>query len=126
MNLIAVGNETIKITNDRKYQVSGKEISFPDVDVEEVIVITPEEGNALISEGAGKYAGDTMCRFSVINADSFEAGRQYKNALVMNFANAHSPGGGFKMGAKAQEEALCRCSTLYESISKDMYAFRRM
>lgn len=37
----------------------------------------------------------------------------------MNFANAHVPGGGFQAGATAQEESLCRCSTLYASISSD-------
>lgn len=58
-----------------------------------------------------------MCKVSVINADSFQAARQYENPLVMNFANAHNPGGGFKLGANAQEEALCRCSTLYASIT---------
>ena len=58
-----------------------------------------------------------MCKIHVVNADSFQAARKYDNPFVMNFANAHNPGGGFKLGDNAQEEALCRCSTLYASIT---------
>lgn len=32
---------------------------------------------------------------------------------VHNFASATNPGGGVKYGSRAQEESLCRCSTLY-------------
>lgn len=66
-------------------------------------------------------------KVSIVNADSFEAAKDLDNPLVMNFANAHRPGGGFLSGARAQEESLCRCSTLYKSISskkaQEMYDY---
>ncbi|MCC8046029.1 MAG: TIGR02452 family protein [Clostridiales bacterium] len=51
---------------------------------------------------------------------SFEAASVYKDRKVclLNFASATNPGGGVKRGSSAQEECLCRCSTLYPCISK--------
>lgn len=118
MNNIAIAKETIKITNDRKYAVNGEEIALPDVDFSAVEVISPDCGANLLGEEISGNFGE-MCRITVTNEDSFQAAGRYENPFVMNFANAHNAGGGFMLGANAQEEALCRCSTLYASITAD-------
>jgi uncharacterized protein (TIGR02452 family) len=60
---------------------------------------------------------------TVVNADSFDCAealtRQGKQAIsVLNMANAVYPGGGYMGGSGAQEEALCRRSTLYLTIRR--------
>ena len=47
--------------------------------------------------------------------DSISAGK----TCVLNFASAHKPGGGVIKGSGAQEESLCRCSTLHPSLIFD-------
>ncbi len=117
MNNVSIANQTISITKQKQYTVSGNTIHLPEYDYENVIAYSPEDGTELLRWDLSETFQDKMCKVSVINADSFQAARQYNKPLVMNFANAHNPGGGFKLGANAQEEALCRCSTLYASIT---------
>lgn len=51
---------------------------------------------------------------------AMELHRRYpeKKIAVLNFASATRPGGGVKNGSSAQEESLCRCSTLYPTLDQ--------
>ncbi len=72
----------------------------------------------------------TETRIQVANETTLAASRRLVEAgskpLALNFANGVQPGGGFLLGARAQEEVLCRSSALYKTIVDDqMYADHR-
>jgi len=67
-----------------------------------------------------KKLGSTL----TLNFKSFQAAMNFhknmpdKKIAVLNFASATRPGGGVTSGSMAQEESLCRCSTLYPLINQ--------
>lgn len=67
---------------------------------------------------------DFTGEIAVTRHSSFEAAQKLhiahpnKRIAVLNFASATNPGGGVKHGSSAQEEALCRCSTLYPTLNQ--------
>lgn len=99
-------------TNPELIEAIKESNQFQEVILEEDIITKP---NPRFNEPA---------KIIVSRKRSFEAAREYylDFPCVLNFASATNPGGGVAWGSTAQEECLCRCSTLYSNLtSKDIW-----
>ena len=112
-----IGDRRVRLTLSRE-QMEAADVYFPD-DIKSMSL-----GKEL------QYVNEkSRCEYSCENADSFSLARKRleeyssdfekegaKPVLVLNLANAVNPGGGVRHGAKAQEEDLCRKSSLLVSL----------
>lgn len=123
-------NETLQILEQGYYIKDGKKIrlKLSKREMEEIHVYLPD--------GVRKYSNRKdfnppyvmgRCGYGCENMDSFSLARErvthtylydkdIPKILVLNLANPVNPGGGVRRGARAQEEDLCRCSSLLLSL----------
>jgi len=123
-------NEAVAITREGSYVApSGRKIEIREAvrrAVEGTVDHREEDSIPMPSSPAG--AKRPKC--SVVNGTSLTSARAFAKRgivpMVLNFASAKNPGGGFLNGARAQEESLARGSSLYATIERSpMYAFHR-
>lgn len=119
MSLKNVAQETLQLLEDGGFRAEGgRRIELAaeqKAAVEGSFTLTPDAGAALLIV---RSAGGPAPSISVTTERTQEAVRRLveegrEDPVVLNFASARNPGGGFIRGAKAQEEDLARCSGLY-------------
>ena len=82
-------------------------------------VFIAESKNAIVPSAYKSQKAEVI----VSEKRSLEAAEVYakqgKKVCVLNFASATNPGGGVVNGSSAQEECICRCTTLYPCLNTD-------
>ena len=137
--------DTLQCSQRGYYQV-GKEkklLKLSEKQMREAQVFLPEDLERIRTYDDHKRVfGMDRCTVDCVNADSFHVAREIhkqhrraiddgkrKPVLVLNLASAVNPGGGVRRGARAQEEDLCRKSTLLMSLESETagkyYAYNR-
>ena len=141
---VQILNETLGILNKGSYSIKGKEtrLKLTTQEMQTAHVLLPQDvqiiRNSMQHIQRRNYFD--RCEYSCVNRDSFSSAVELsreccalsveeKSVLVLNFANPVNPGGGVRRGARAQEEDLCRKSSLLLSLEgKDAagyYAYNR-
>lgn len=84
---------------------------------ERTALFRPGQLDSLFAEPGGVGGFPTV---SVVDGTTQDAARslaaEHGSVVLLNFASARNPGGGFLGGARAQEEEVCRCSGLYSTL----------
>ena len=122
MSLKETAKQVLKIIEDGGYtRPNGEWVNMKDLvdySVTHSKTYTPEMCATLPNESMGT---SDNTQFVVTNETTQAATKRLvsegcEDIVVLNFASARNPGGGFLRGAKAQEEDLTRCSALYSCL----------
>ena len=124
---VEVLTETLRILNAGCYETNGRtvQLQLSKSQMEMSRVLLPDDVMEISNSNPKVRSGDGL-HCGCLKADSFAAAlelqrlprwrRGKKPVLVLNFANPVNIGGGVYRGARAQEEDLCRRSSLLRSL----------
>ena len=129
MNNIEILEDTLQILDAGHYELNGEDVKLQlsKDRMEASHVLLPADVQDICSRKLDRKAVASPCRIDCVKQDSYvaaiemtrdrqNAGDLSKPALVLNFANPVNIGGGVYKGARAQEEDLCRRSSLLRSL----------
>ncbi|MBP3657025.1 MAG: TIGR02452 family protein [Clostridia bacterium] len=142
---LAMFHDTMQIIERGGYEVNGRYVplKLSREQMMHAIAHIPEDVERIFMENSAvgmQHAG--RCHYACVNEDSFSlarrraeeyarllAAQEKKEVLVLNLANPVNPGGGVRKGSTAQEEDLCRKSSLLLSLeggeALPYYAYNR-
>ncbi|NGX36986.1 MAG: hypothetical protein K1000chlam2_00132 [Chlamydiae bacterium] len=113
-DMINVMNQTTSVLKEGKYDYKGKIVDF--LQAAKDATKSTEKQDAIYTRASQINVGSNRTQFAVIRKDAVEVAidlkKQGYNPALLNPANAFTPGGSYKTGARAMEEDLCRRSSL--------------
>ena len=139
---IEILNDTLRVLKQGSYEVNGKTVTLrlPKERMAAAHVLLPDDVQNICGNDLVTSTVEEKCKISCVKEDSYAAAVRMmkdrvtdegtsKPVLVLNFANPVNIGGGVYKGAKAQEEDLCRRSSLLCSLESDQafpyYSYNR-
>ncbi len=129
---VQIMEDTLDILKKGSYEKDGREINlrFSPEQMRKIQVFLPEDIETLRIEANKPDIRSSNCIFSCENIDALvlaqrryqelkENGEPEPRILVLNLASATRPGGRTRDGASAQEEDLCRRTSLLLSLESE-------
>ena len=94
-DLRRIAAESMQVIEQGFYENEQGRQRLPEYNYGEVLCITPEKAEAIRQAAEQHIPSGHRPLMLLTDADSFTVAQSLDNCLVMNFANAYHPGGGF-------------------------------